>query len=62
MSRTSVCIIILARNVVLKPKDGDFVRIWRRKKKFSSVSKVLFEPILCTRSYSGTGDVKMNES
>ena len=36
--RSPVCIMIVTRNVVLKPKDRDFMGM-QKKNKFSSISK-----------------------
>lgn len=35
----SVCITMGTKNVVLKPKDGDFTGVWKRKNTFNAISK-----------------------
>ena len=35
----SVCITMVTRNVVLKPKDGDFTGVWKRKNTLNEISK-----------------------
>lgn len=37
----SVCITMVTRNVVLKPKDGDFTGVWKRKNTLNEISKHL---------------------
>ena len=43
--RSPVCIMIVTRNVVLKPKDRDFMGM-QKKNKFSSISKYYGAPYI----------------
>lgn len=58
LSRTSVCIIIVARTAVLKPKDGDFVAMWVRKHKCSSIKKYYLSAFCVPGTIPGTRDAK----
>ena len=44
--RTPVCIMMVTRNVVLKPKDRDLVGMQKKKNKFSSISKYYGAPYI----------------
>lgn len=60
-SRTLVCIMIVIRNVILKPKDGDFIGMQKTKKKFMSISKYYLSTFHVPGNTLSTGDSKVSK-
>ena len=60
--RTSVPIIMVTRNVVLKPTDDDCIGIWNLKSKFNPISKYYWSTLQVPGMISGTEDTKRNKS